>query len=43
MLIVVVFAMLIFAIVNTVFLLTTDTPNAILSRIIEFIQGWFKV
>ncbi len=42
-LIVIVVAIFVCAIVNTGFSLTTHTPNAVLSRIIEFVQSWFNV
>jgi hypothetical protein len=42
-LVVVVVITFICAIVNTGFSLTTHTPNAVLSKIIEFVQSWFKV
>ena len=42
-LVVVVVIAFICAIVNTGFSLTTHTPNAVLSKIIEFVQSWFKV
>jgi len=42
-LIVVVVITFICAIVNTGVSLTTHTPNAVLSKIIEFVQSWFNV
>jgi len=42
-LITIISAIFICAIVNTVFLRAAGSPNAILSKIIEFIQGWFNV